>query len=364
MKLNDIVREEILDISPYTPGKSIEEVKEEFGLENIIKLASNENPLGPSEKVLKTIGEKKKFINRYPDAVCSKLRKSLDVKWDFLNIDNFIIGNGSNEILELVLKTFVNPGEEVISCYPTFLIYRISSEAIGANYVEVPLTEDFKYALEGIKEKVSERTKIIFISNPNNPTGTYIKRKELAKFLESLPPDIVVVLDEAYSEFVEQDKGPLLEKYVKEMPVVFARTFSKAYGLSGLRVGYGIASNEIIDYLNRVRQPFNVNMLAQEAANTALQDKEYLAKTKKLISKQKKFIYEELEKIGLDYIKSQTNFILINVDENSKDIYHEMLKYGVIVRPMVAYGLSDYIRVTIGTPRENKKFLKILKKIT
>lgn len=363
MKLNNIVRNKILDITPYEPGEPIEEVKKKFGLKKVIKLASNENPLGPSKKVLQRIREKLQYINRYPDVVCYNLRKNLASQWDFLNISNFIIGNGSNEILELVLRAFVNPGEEVISCHPTFLIYEISSKIVAANYIEVPLDENFKYDLEKIKEKITEKTKVIFISNPNNPTGTYIRREELLKFLKSLPSHLVVVLDEAYSEFVEGDNGPFLERYVNQRPFVITRTFSKAYGLSGLRVGYGIASGELLNYLNRVSQPFNVNMLAQEAASAVLQDKKYVNKTKHLIWEQKKVLYKKLEKMGLEYVKSQTNFILINIKENSKHIYSKMIKYGVIVRPMEAYDLPHYIRVTIGTPEENEKFIEVLKKV-
>jgi len=363
MKLGKLVKKQILEVKLYKPGKPIEEVKREFNIKKIIKLASNENPLGPSNKALESIKKNCERINRYPESTCYYLRKKLAAQMDKkFTLDNFIIGNGSNEIIELVLRAFLNPGERVISCFPTFLIYKIASSVAGADYVEVPLDKNLKYDLSAIKRKITKNTKVIFISNPNNPTGTYILKKELVEFFKKVPDHVIIVVDEAYNEFVDIDEEITLYEYIYKKPIVIMRTFSKAYGLSGLRIGYGIAIKKCIDYLNRVRQPFNVNMLAQEAALAALKDDKHIQKVKNLISDQKMYMYSELEKLNLKFIKSQTNFILIDVEKNSYKIYNNMLKHGIIVRPMNEYNLNNFIRVTIGTTEENKKFIKLLSK--
>ena len=353
----------VFKIKPYVPGKPMDEVKRELGLKSVIKLASNENPYPPSPKVLAAMFRALREVNRYPDGGCFLLRRILARK---LNIDEdqLIFGNGSDEIIVLAVKAFAAKGDEVIIAKPSFLIYEIASVLSGARLHQVPL-KDFRYDLEAMKTKINKRTKIIFIGNPDNPAGTYITQRQAEEFLSSVPKSTLVFFDEAYFEYVKavdySDTLALMKKYPN---VITTRTFSKIYGLAGLRIGYGIASREIIDILNRLREPFNVNSIAQAAAVAVLGDEAYYRNIAKEVTQQRQYLYRSLESLGIAYEVSFTNFILVNVGGDSTKVAGALLKKGVIIRDMAAWGLKGYIRVSIGSLSENKRFIKALGSLT
>ncbi|MCM8790857.1 MAG: histidinol-phosphate transaminase [Candidatus Omnitrophica bacterium] len=358
------VRPNILKVNQYVPGKPIEEVQRQLGLKEVVKLASNENCLGPSPKALASIRKSLVNINRYPDTSCFYLRKKLAKK---LGVDeaSLIFGNGSDEIICMAVRTFVAPGDEVVMAKPTFLIYEIVSQIQDATVRFVPIDSSLKHDLRAMKDAVTERTKIVFIANPDNPTGTYVTKNELESFLEGLPDKVVVFLDEAYFEFANYmyRDYPNGTDYLDRPGVIVARSFSKAYGLAGLRIGYGISSPEVIGYMERTREPFNVNLLAQEAATAALDDKAFLKKSLEHVVREKEFLCSWLRKHNVDYIESATNFILVDVKADCKQVFNALLKKGVIVRDMKAWGMDSFIRVTVGTRAENEKFLESLKSV-
>ncbi len=353
----------IYKIKPYVPGKPIDEVRRELGLKSVIKLASNENPYPPSPKVLAAMTKAAREVNRYPDGGCFLLRRTLARK---LNIDDdqLIFGNGSDEIIVLAVKAFAAKGDDVIIAKPSFLIYEIASTLSGARLHQVPL-KDFRYDLEAMKAKVNARTKIIFIGNPDNPAGTYITQRQAEDFLRSVPKSTLVFFDEAYFEYVQAKDYPDTLSLMKKYPnVMTTRTFSKMYGLAGLRIGYGIASREIIDILNRLREPFNVNSMAQAAAVAVLGDEAYYRKIAKEVNEQRQYLYRSLERMDIAYEVSFTNFILVNVGGDSSQVAGVLcLKKGVIIRDMAVWGLKGYIRVSIGSASENKRFIKSLGEI-
>ena len=359
--MKELVRKNILNVTPYIAGKPIEETKRQLGLKTVYKLASNENPLGPSPKAVEAIKKNLSGINRYPDSCGFYLKRKLA---RCLNVEpsNLVLGNGSDELIDIIIKTFAEEDESIITADTTFLEYKIISEVFGRRIITVPLRY-FKYDLESIKKNIDKKTKLIFISNPNNPTGTYVTKYEIEDFMNGLPDNVVLVLDEAYDTFIDVDDFPNSLKYVNNKNVIVLKTFSKAYGLAGLRIGYAIAGAKFTSCMERARQPFNVNLLAQVAAVAALDDKKFLAKTRKLILEGKDYLYDCLTKLGIVYVPSVTNFILIDCERDSFDVFRDMLKYGVIVRDMKQYGLKNFIRVTIGTKKENERFIKILKKI-
>lgn len=360
--MENLARKNILQIKPYQPGKPIGEVKRQYGIERVIKLASNENPLGPSPKAVLAVKKELKRINLYPDGGAFYLRKKLaaDLK---IGTDCLVFGNGSNEIIELILKAFLHEKERVIVNKPDFLVYKLAVLQEAGEVVEVPL-KNFKCDLEAVKKKIDKKTKIIFIANPNNPVGTYVGRKDLENFLRNLPRRIIVVLDEAYFEFAEERDYPNGIDYINSNNIIVLRTFSKAYGLAGLRIGYGVARPYFINCLNKARQPFNVNSLAQTGALAALSDKIFLEATKRTIRDQKQYLYAEFRKLGVEFIQSAANFILFKCAQDGRVIFEKFIKEGVIVRDMKAYGLDEWIRVTIGKFEENQKFIRALKKIS
>jgi histidinol-phosphate aminotransferase len=357
-----LARRHILNIKNYEPGKPIEEVQRELGLREVVKMASNENCLGPSPKAVAAVRKNLKNLNRYPDSnsfyLKQKLAKRLKVK-----SANLIIGNGSDELIVLALRAFLNEGEEVIIADTTFLIYEIASQVANASVIVVPM-KDLRYDLKAIRKEITPRTKIIFIANPDNPTSTYVTEKEVAEFMEGLPGSVIVFFDEAYYEFGRVRKDyPNTMRYLKRGNVIIARTFSKAYGLSGIRLGYGIADAGLISYMEKIREPFNVNILAQAAGAAALDDKRFLARSVAHVEKGKKLLCREFDKLGLEYVRSATNFIIVNVRHDSGEVFKKMLSLGVIIRDMKAWGLDTYIRVTVGTDKENKKFINALEKV-
>ena len=361
MSLKKLVSEEIEALVPYPPGKPIEEVERELGIKGSIKLASNENPLGPSPKAVDAVTNALKNLNRYPDGGCYYLKEKLANRLD-VKPENIIIGNGSNEIIELVVRTFLRPGEEAVMGNPSFAVYPLAVPASGGKAVLVPL-KNLTHDLDAMADAITEKTKIVFIANPNNPTGTMNTKAQLDKFIGRLPDDIILVLDEAYYEFVTSKDFPNSFEYLKEgKNVVILRTFSKIYGLAGLRVGYGIASERLNFYMNKVRQPFNVNSLAQIAAMAALNDDEHIKKSQKNNREGLDYLFKELKAIGFECVPTQANFFLIKVGRG-KEIYEALLRQGVIVRPMASYGLGEYIRVTVGLPEENKRFVEAIKQV-
>jgi histidinol-phosphate aminotransferase len=345
-------------VTPYKPGKPIDEVKRELGLDRVYKLASNENPYGPSAKVMEAIIAAAGEINRYPDGGCFHLRKILSEKLS-VHEDKIVFGNGSDELIILALKAFVRPGEEVILSHPTFLVYKIASELAEAEVVTVPV-KDFKYDLEGMLSKITDNTRMIFIANPENPTGTYINSQELEGFMEKVPRHVVVFIDEAYYEFAKGGDFPetLGMTEIEGRNLIVSRTFSKVYGLAGLRLGYTVARKDLSMAINKVREPFNVNSIAQAAAIAALNDDEFFNRSLELVKKEKAKICKALETMDVDFVPSKTNFVLIDTKRDSREIFKILLKEGVIVREMSSWSLSGFVRVSVGLPNENDLFIE------
>jgi histidinol-phosphate aminotransferase len=357
----ELVRKDITRITPYVGGKPIEEVKRQLGLKEVIKLASNENPLGPSPKAISAIRKGLSRLNRYPDSSGFYLKRKIARSLN-LNQDMVVLGNGSDELIDIVIKTFVEEDENIVTSDSTFLEYEIISRVNGRKILTVPL-KYFKYDLEAVKNRIDKKTKLVFIANPNNPTGTYVTRYELKDFLKDLPEGIMLVLDEAYDAFIDVNDYASGLEFIARHNVLVLKTFSKAYGLAGLRIGYCLGRPEFTSFMERVRQPFNTNLLAQEAAVAALDDKEFLKKTRKAVLEGKRYLYDTLMKCGVPCVPSVANFLLIDVGRDGVGVFKELLKFGVIVRDMKAYGLNNFIRVTVGTRKENERFIKVLRKV-
>ena len=354
-------KENLRLVKNYMPGKPLEELERELGIKNAVKMASNENALGPSPKAVGAMRKALSRTHRYPDGACHYLRQKL-AKFLKIPAESLVFGNGSDELLVFAARAFVGEGDEVIIADPTFLIYEIACSVENGRVVRVPMT-GFHYDLNGMAEKMSERTKLIFIANPDNPVGTYANEKALLSFLRQVPEHVLVVLDEAYYEFARIKKDyPDSLKLLEDFPnLMITRTFSKAYGLAGLRVGYSISSALIVNALNKVREPFNVNLLAQEAAVAALDDATHLKRTVRTVNEGRQFLTAELKKLGLSCVDTVTNFILFDLKREATPVYEKLLRLGVIVRPMGGWGLKTFMRVTIGTPSDNRKFSNALK---
>jgi len=360
--MNKLTHEGVEDLIPYPPGKPIEELERELGIQGSIKLASNENPLGPSPRAVQAIMDKVHGLHRYPDGSGHYLKTKLSEKFG-LPVERIILGNGSNELIELIIRTFLIPGEHVVQAFPTFLVYEKVVKGAGGVMTSVPLS-DFRIDLAAVFKAITPETKIVFVNNPNNPTGAAVSREEMIGFLNRVPDNVIVALDEAYIEFVTDEGVAQGIELLSAHPLVFVlRTFSKLYGLAGLRIGYGFASEKIVDYMNRVRQPFNANSLAQAAAIAALDDSEFVSRTLQVIRDGIDYLYRSLDDMGLEYLPTQTNFFLIKVPQGGKEIYNLMLKQGVIVRAMDSYGLPEYIRINAGLPEENERFIETLKDV-
>lgn len=359
--MKDLVRKNIQNVTAYVAGKPIEETKRELGLREVIKLASNENALGPSPKAVAAIKQAAMNLNRYPDSQSFYLKRKL-AKYLHVDAANIVTGNGSDELIDVIIKTFVEPDENIVTADVTFLEYKIIAQVNDREIRTAPL-KYFKYDLEALKKKIDKKTKLVFIANPNNPTGTYVTKYELADFMKDLPEHVLVVLDEAYDTFIDVDDFPKNSDNFRNKQIITMKTFSKGYGLAGIRFGYLVANNELVSYMERVRQPFNVNLLAQAGALAALDDKKFLKRTRELTLDGKQYLYAELSRLGMSYVPSVANFILIDVAKDCVAFFKEMLKFGVIVRDMKQYSLNTYVRVTIGTQKENVRFIKVLKKI-
>jgi histidinol-phosphate aminotransferase len=361
MKLN--IADHIKKLIPYPPGKPIEELEREYGVSGSIKMASNENSLGPSPKAQEAISAALQDLHRYPDGSCYYLAQKLAAKLG-VEQDELVFANGSDEILALLAAAFIQPGDEAISSHPSFLVYPKVTQAQGGINRVVPL-RDMHHDLPAILQEINSRTRLIFLDNPNNPTGSIFSRREFEDFLAQVPEQVVVVLDEAYWDFVQADQQIDAKLYINgDKPVVSLRTFSKAYGLAGLRVGYGLMNREIADCLHRVRAPFNVNSLAQIGAMAALDDQEHYDKTMSMTRDGIAWLSKQLRQIGLKPYPTQTNFFLVELAGlDGREFYESMLRQGVIVRPMTAYGYPNFIRITAGTQAENERLVNSAVKV-
>jgi histidinol-phosphate aminotransferase len=360
--MNLKVPEHILSIPPYVPGKPVEEVERERGIRHSVKLASNENPLGPSPKALAALHEALASVHRYPDSSGYELTRKLAGRLG-LNREQIVLGNGSDDIIAMLARSFLRPGDEVIMPRPSFQMYEIEARAAAAVPVEVPL-KGFRTDLEAMAARLTPRTRIVFVNTPHNPTGSLVTRAELELFMAHLPADVIMVLDEAYIEFARDPAASDSLEWVKTgRPVAGLRTFSKAYGLAGLRIGYGFMPADMAGILNRVRQPFNVNLPAQAAAAAALDDSEFLQETLRVVHEGVDFLHRALTGLGLECLPTQSNFLMFRVTGDARRVFEGLLDRGVIVRPLASYGYPDCIRVNAGRPEENQRFVDALKMV-
>lgn len=364
MNNKKIFRKEIDDLLTYVPGRDIEDVKREFGLTRIIKMSSNECPYPPSAEIIEAIRKEAAQVNRYPDDACIKLKERLAEVLE-VNKENIMVGHGSNELLTYLALSIINPGDEAFMAKPTFVLYSTVVKLMGGVAREVPL-KDYRHDLKEMAKRVSEKTKLVFIANPNNPTGTIVYRDELDEFLSNLSRDILVVLDEAYPQFVKDRRYPDGLDYFKiRENIILLRTFSKVFSLAGLRVGFGLARKDIVEAVNKVRVPHNVNHLAQVAAIECLNPKyqPLIEERVKEVIRGRDYLREELEKMSFEVIPSEANFIFVDVKRDCKFVFNELLKRGIIVRTADIFGYPTSLRVTVGTEEENQALIEALKVI-
>lgn len=353
-------KEQILSITPYSPGKPIEEVKRQFQLDEVIKLASNENPYGPSKRVREAILAELENINLYPEGIPFDLREAVA---SFYNIEaeRIIFGNGADELISLICRTFLKPGDAAVMADVTFAEYLTYTIVEGATPVRVPLTPDGVHDLEGMLAAINERTKLVWVCNPNNPTGTYVNQEDLLRFLERVPKHVLVIVDEAYAEYVTAEDYPQTLTFLDQYPnLMVLRTFSKIYALAALRIGYGFASKEIIDWMNRIREPFNTSRIAQKAALAALADQEHVQVCHQKNKEGKEFLYRELNRLNIRYFPSETNFVMVDLGQPARPVFEALLRQGVIVRAGDALGLPNGLRITIGTLEQLDKLVNLM----
>jgi histidinol-phosphate aminotransferase len=352
------ISRDIASLTPYSPGKPIEELERELGIQKAIKLASNENPLGPSKKALEAVEKVLTGLHRYPEGGGVALREVLADRVK-VQPSQVVLGNGSNEIIELLVRSFMQPGDEAIMADLTFVVYQMIVKAAHGSPVRVPL-HNGSHDLETMASRLTPKTRLIFICNPNNPTGTMVNRGQVDAFLRKIPDEVITVFDEAYYEYVTDRSFPDSLRYLGQgKNVAILRTFSKIYGLAGLRIGYGLTTEEIAGILNRVRQPFNTNRLAQVAALAALKDDDHVRRSLEVNKEGKAMLCDAFQEMGLQFLPTQTNFIYVDVGRPGQDVYSRLLRYGVIVRHIE----GRYLRVTIGLPEENRQFIEVLKQV-
>lgn len=352
----------VQNLNPYLPGKPPEELERELGLTDVVKLASNENPLGPSEKALAAIKESLPGLSLYPDSGGYRLKLALAETFS-LNPAAITLGNGSNDVLELIGRAFLSPGDEVIYSEYAFVVYSLVTQATGAKAVVTP-ADNWGHDLDAMLRAITDKTRIIFIANPNNPTGTWLSKDKIEWFLQQVPEQVLVVLDEAYTEYVAASEFPDGLKLQNDYPnLIVTRTFSKAYGLAGLRVGFSVSNTDVANVLSRVRQPFNVNNLALIAAEEVLNDKDFMLRTVALNTQGMKQYESGFEALRFEFIPSVGNFITVNMATDAMSIYQALLKEGVIVRPVANYGMPEHLRISIGLPEENERCLAALAKV-
>jgi len=352
----------IMDLPVYQPGKPIEDVKRELGLEDVIKLASNENPYGCSERAKQAMIAAAEQAYLYPDGAGHELVQALS-KFYNVKSEQIIIGAGSDNIITMISRAYLVPGDETVMATPSFSQYKHNAKVEGATCVEVPL-KDGTHDLEAMAAAITDKTKIVWVCNPNNPSGTIVTKSRLEQFLGKVPKHVLVVLDEAYCEYIDDEEYPNGLDYIGEYPnVIVLRTFSKAYGLAALRIGYGIGSPEVIRTINQVREPFNTTRISQAAACAALADQDFIAKCRELNRQGIDYLTRQFERLGLRYYPAYGNFILVHVERDAKDIFERLLRKGVIVRGGHTLGFPQSIRVTVGTREQNEKFILALEEV-
>jgi histidinol-phosphate aminotransferase len=360
MALRDLVNPHILELAPYQPGKPVEELERELGVVGSIKIASNENSLGPSPRAVEAVRAALDGVNRYPDGASFALRNKLAERLE-VSPDQLVFGCGADEILELLAKTLLGPGREAVFAWPSFAMYPVVVQGMGATARPVPLDDDLVHDLPAMAAAVGENTRLVIVCNPNNPTGTSVGAEAFDHFVESLPEDVVLAVDEAYVEYARRPDFPDSLAWVRRRPgTVVLRTFSKIYGLAGLRIGYAVADTELAGYLQRARHPFNVNRLAEAAALAALDDFEHAERSRRVNAEGAEYLTRELTAMGVEVWPTDANYILVR---GGADVYDRLLREGVIVRPLSGFGMPDFVRVTIGLPEENERFVKTLRKL-
>ncbi len=358
----DITAPGIANLKPYQPGKPVSELERELGITDSVKLASNENPLGCSELVKQAIEGEWQNIARYPDGGGFALRAALGKKHG-VDPDCITLGNGSNDVLDIIARVFLAPGLESLFSQHAFAVYPISSQSVGATLKMTP-ARDFGYDLEAMAGQVNERTRVIWVANPNNPTGTWVDKSRLHAFIDGVPETVIVVVDEAYIEYVEEEDYPDATQWLNQYPnLIVTRTFSKAYGLASLRIGYAISHPDIADLLNRVRQPFNVNSIAMAAALAALEDQAFIQRSVEMNKAGMAHLIAGFKELGLGYIPSVGNFITLDLGRPANEVDQALLREGCITRPIAAYGLPNHLRITVGLPEENRRLLASLAKV-
>jgi histidinol-phosphate aminotransferase len=367
-RICDLAVDAITKLHPYQPGKPVSELQRELGLSEIVKLASNENPLGPSDSVKQAVSSALEDVSLYPDGNGYYLKQALAGK-HAISSDFITLGNGSNDVLDLIGRVFLEPGREAIYSEYGFVVYAITTQSVGATArvakaLPVSSSQPYGHDLDAMHALINKKTSVIFIANPNNPTGTFLEYSELERFMRRVPSRVIVVLDEAYCEYADEQAQRISIAWLQQSPnLIITRTFSKAYGLAGFRVGYALSQPDVADLLNRVRQPFNVNSLALVAAKAALEDDTYIKKSREINQQGLKQLEIGLRNLKLNFIPSVANFISVEVGENSAAVFQALLEEGVIVRPLQPYKLPNHLRVSVGTREQNEVFLKALEKV-
>ena len=360
MTLERIVKRHIRELAPYEPGKPPEQLERELGIEGAIKLASNESPIGPSPRALDAVRAALAGVHRYPDGACFELRAALSAQLG-VGAQQLVFGCGADELLELVAKAFLGPGDEAVFAWPSFAMYPIVVQGMGAAPVSVPLDGALVHDLAAMRDAITERTRVVFVCNPNNPTGTSVGATAFDAFAASLPAELVLVVDEAYREYARRPDFPDALGWVARRPgTLVMRTFSKIYGLAGLRVGYGVCDAELADYRNRARHPFNVNQLAAVAALAALGDDAHAERSRRVNAEGVEYLTRELRALGAEVWPTDANFLLVRAGAG---VFERLQREGVIVRPLAGFGMPDCVRVTVGVPEENERLVKALARL-
>ncbi len=358
--IRELIRENVSRIKPYSPGKMSEEVKREIGIENVVKLASNENPLPPSPAALQAMSEALSDVRMYPDPVCFELTRDL-ARHLGVGEESVIVGRGSDEVIHMLGLAFLQPGDQVIMADPPFALYPYTGTVMDCELIRVPL-KHYRHDLPAMAAAVTDKTRLIFVANPHNPTGTAVSAAEADAFMDGLPEDVIVAWDEAYYEYATMPQYPNTLEYIAQgRKALVLRTFSKIYSLAGLRIGYGIGSPEMIDALKLVREPFNVSSIAQAAARASLSDTSQVERSRRVNEEGKGFLYDQFEKLGLEYVPTQANFIFVDTGMDSVELFDMLMRRGVTVRTGEIWGVPTFIRVTVGTREENEQFISALK---